>query len=351
MSSDRNRTPRSNRENRTGKTSGSSGTPSGGASSSRRPSGSSSGSRSTRGETPAAAPGSTPASPSLSAVGRKRAEERIKEREQEKRRQQIITAVVIVAVLVGVALLAVVLRNAPVDAPLLAGAAVRYDGLAADRTEDGYPRLGNSAVPIEVLYYTSFDCDSCAAFHNNIIQGLVDRVRGGGIKLVEVTMAGTGTFTNGRGASVAAICVAEQDPSAFWEFQDTLFAWQTQFASQAYTDPRLRAGAEQLGADINAWYGCVNSGRPSGILTQAATEARALANYTTTPTIAINGIVPLGENNTPLIEPEAILARIDEEIARLQRPVTPAPEATAEATAEATTEPAVEATAEATVSP
>ncbi|MDX2159735.1 MAG: thioredoxin domain-containing protein [bacterium] len=318
MSSDQNQNPRSNRASRA------SAARTGGTSSSgKNTSGKTPGTAGNRAGRPEMPPAAAPSAASLSAVGRKRAEERMKEREQQRRRQQAATIIIVAAVAVSVILLAIILRNAPADAPIPESAAARYDGLEATRNLDGFPELGDPDSPVQVTLYSSFDCTACASFHDATAAGLVERVRAGAISLVYVPIFGTGTVTNGRGAAAAAICLSEQDPSAFWELQDAFFSWQGLFGNQSFTDTRLRAAVETLGADVNAFYGCIGSGRPDEIMTRASTQARALANYQSTPTIAINGVVPLNdEDNTPMIDPDTILARIDEEIERLSRPIS-----------------------------
>jgi protein-disulfide isomerase len=249
-----------------------------------------------------------------------------------------------VAILVGLIIVAALSRNLPADAPIPPETRARYDGLTANRTDEGYPELGESII--EVALYTSFDCAPCGTFHNQVTEGLTQRVRAGDISLVYVPLYATGNITNGQGATRAAICVAEQDPSAFWELQDAFFAWQTQFGNQAYTDPRIRGLIEQLDIDSGAFYGCLNSDRTNRVLETAQSQARALANYDGTPVVAINGIIPTNEDGA-ITEPEALFAVIDERIAGRQVQ----PDADAQATPEAERTPEAETTAEFTQSP
>ncbi len=283
-----------------------------------------------------------------STQGRVRAQERIREREQERRRQQITTGIIIAAVVIGLIALAFILTRTTGDAPIPEGTAARYDGLPADRSEDGFPVLGDRETRVEIALYSSFDCTACATFHENTIAGLVERVRRGEISLLYVPISGTGQITNGRGAAAAALCLSEQDPSAFWELHDAFFSWQGQFGNQSFQDTRMRAAVEALGVDVSAWYACINSDREDSILITASSQARSLANYASTPTIAINGVVPLDAEGSPVLDPIALFVRIDEEVARLQR--APA-EATDEAGAEVTPEATAESTAEATATP
>ncbi|GEM_PF-349262 len=289
------------------------------------------------------------------AAPRNRAEERIKERKQEKRRQQLTTGGIAVAVIIGLIVLAILVVNQPADAPIPPESAARYNDLAASRTEDGYPELGDS--PIQVSFYSSFDCAPCGVLHDQVIDGLTERVRAGSISLVYVPLYATGSITNGQGAARAAICAAEQDPSAFWELQDAFYEWQTTFGNQAYTDPRIRRLAEAFNLDMGAFYGCISAERTTQVLTDGSTQARALANYVVTPAIAINGIIPVDDEGVALTDAEAIFAVIDQRIAdRRQQPAAttePDIETTLEATSEAETTPesVIEATAEVTQLP
>ncbi len=276
--------------------------------------------------------------------GRARSQERIREREQQRRRQQVTTVIVIAAVVIGLIALAFILTRTTGDAPIPQTSSARYDGLSATRSEDGFPLLGDPETRVEVALYSSFDCTACATFHDNAIEGLVERVRREEIALLYVPIYGTGSVTNGRGAAAGAICLSEQDPSAFWELHDAFYSWQGQFGNQSFQDTRMRAAVEALGGDATAWYSCINSDRDDEILNTAASQARSLANYISTPTIAINGVVPLDTDGNPLLDPIALFVRIDEEVERLQR--TPA-----ESTAEATEESGVEVTPEVGVTP
>ena len=249
-------------------------------------------------------------------------------------------------------MLAILLVNQPADAPIPAESAARYDGLQASRNQDGYPELGDPSTPIQVSVYTSFDCAECATFNAQIMPGLAERVRNGGMSVVFVPLHATGDVTNGRGAVASAICISEQDPSAFWEVQDAFFSWQGMFGNQSFTDPRIRTLAESLDMDMGAFYGCINSERTNNILNTASTQVRSLANYTGTPAVAINGIIPLGDDGTPITDVDALFAVIDERLADSQRPAAttePEIESTQEATVESTSE--VDATIEATGTP
>lgn len=285
---------------------------------------------------------STRATAERQAAGR--TAERRKERERERRRQQIITGAIIISALVLVAVFVFLIVRAPAEAPIPEAALTRYDGVQQSRTTpEGFPRIGNPGAPIQVAEYSSFDCPHCQEFHTQMMDALVDRVRGGYMALTFVPLYGYGSYANGQGAAAAAVCAAAQ--GKFWQFQDALFDWQGTYANQAFTNNRILAGVDALGLDRGQYDSCVAGSGASDVLNAARTQVQGLINFQGTPTITINGAVPPGDDQQPLTDYNAILARIDEEIARVSAVSNPPAPA---ATGESTSEPVIEATLETT---
>ncbi len=268
-----------------------------------------------------------------------RTAERRKERERERRRRQIITGVIVVVALIAVIAFVFVIVNAPAEAPIPDASLTRYDGVTQTRTEDGYPRLGDASAPVQVAEFSSFDCTHCREFHASMIDELVNRVKGGYMALAYVPLYGYGSVTNGQGAALAAVCAADQ--GKFWQFHDALFDWQGQYGNQAFTNNRILAGVEALNLDRGQYDSCVGSSATNDILASAHSQASALLNFSGTPTLTVNGVVPTDENQQALTDNTAILAYIDTEIERAKSLYAPS-------TPEATVEPAVEATADVT---
>lgn len=277
--------------------------------------------------------------------------ERRKERERERQRRQLITGGIIIVALVVLAVFILVVVNAPAEAPIPEAALTRYDGIQQSTTEDGFPRLGDPNSPVQVAEYSSFGCTHCRDFHDTAIDQIVDRVRAGQIAFTYVPLYGFGGITNEQGAALAAVCAGEQ--GKFWEFHDALFDWQGVYVNQAFTNNRINSGVDALGLDRNAYNACIGSSDANNVLNSALAQARALLNFNGTPTISINGVVPVDENQQTISDATTVLARIDAEVARLGtiptvQPPTEVPvETTAEPTSEAT-EPVMESTMEVT---
>ncbi|MEP7294071.1 MAG: thioredoxin domain-containing protein [Chloroflexota bacterium] len=230
-----------------------------------------------------------------------------------------------------------IIVNAPAEAPIPEGTLARYEGLQQTRTEDGFPRLGDPDAPVKVSEFSSFDCPHCRDFHDEAIDQIVDRVKTGQVSLTYVPLYGFGAVANGQGAAAAAVCAAEQDK--FWQLHDALFDWQGIYSNQAFTNNRINAGIDAFGLDRGEYNACISSGRANDALNAAKTQQGQLLNFSGTPTITINGFVPVGDDQQPLTASADIIARIDAEIARIgSQPSTPEVLATAEATQEVTQE-------------
>ncbi|MCK6578548.1 MAG: DsbA family protein [Anaerolineae bacterium] len=284
------------------------------------------------------------AQPSRPTASGSRAAERIRERERERQRRRLI---MIVGTVVGLAVLFAVifiLVNLPQEAPIPQATTARYADLPVSRTQEGYPLLGEPNASVKVSLYSSFDCPSCRDLHDQIIDELVTRVRDEKIAVIYVPLFGYGTVPNGQGAAIAAVCAAEQQ--AFWQFHDMLFDWQGRYGNQSFTNNRLVAGLDALGLNRGQHSACVASGSVQELLTTARNNALALLSFNGAPTVAINGVVPLSEEQTALTAAADILAAIDAEIERVSA-IEPIPEATAEPESA----PALESTPEATAEP
>ncbi len=284
------------------------------------------------------------------ATGRSRTRERRIEREREKRRRQQLTLAGAIAVVAVIVIVLVVIANQPAEAPIPENAAARYADVPQSTTEKGYPLLGDPEAPVQVVEYSSFDCSSCARFHDEAFPALVERVKAGDIAFTYVPLFGTGSFQNGEGAARTAICASEQ--GKFWPMHDALFTWQGTYGNQAFTQNRLVSGVANLGVDRARYDQCIGGSLPQTVLDAARADATALgSDFTGTPTILVNGV-------SAQATLDSVNAAIDNVLTQLGLGQQVTPEATQEATTEATSEATsaaesettLEATAESTAS-
>jgi protein-disulfide isomerase len=87
-------------------------------------------------------------------------------------------------------------------------------------------------------------------------------------------------------AAEASECAAEQDK--FWEYHEVLFENQASFS-----DANLRAFAQEIGLDTQAFNECLDAGRHRETVTTDTARARSLG-VSSTPAFLINGQPMLG---------------------------------------------------------
>ncbi len=254
---------------------------------------------------------------------RSKAAERRQERQAEKRRQRLTTLALIIIGAAVLLIILVILSTRPAEAPIPEGTIERYSGLTQTRTDSGFPRLGDPAARVIVQEYSSFACPACQELHEQIKDALVERVRGGQMQLIFIPLT-TGSITNANGAARAAICAVEQ--GKFWELADALFAWQDVFGNQAFTNNRIVAGLAALDIDQGRHSSCLGSSFPSDVLRAAEESAAGLLNFAGTPTITINGVVPVNEDGQVINDAATIIERIDAALAQAGGSVPAAPE-------------------------
>jgi len=246
---------------------------------------------------------------------RSKTAERRQERHAEKRRQRLTSLVLVVIAAAILLIILVVLSTRPAEAPIPDETLTRYEGISQSRTEDGYARLGDPSAPVVVELYSSVACPSCKVFHDEATDALIERVKSGSVQIIYVPLT-TGSITNASGAARAVICATEQ--GKFWELQDVLFSWQAIYGNQAFTNNRIVAALEALGINVDEHTACLNSDRPREVLYSAEQDASGLLNYIGTPTIAINGVVPVDEDGQVINDSTAIIAAVDDAIAKMQ---------------------------------
>ncbi len=226
---------------------------------------------------------------------RSRTRERREQREKEKQRQQQI--VIIIGVVVAAIVIAglLIVANQPADAPVPEDLVARYENIPQTQTDEGYFRLGRPDAPVRVEEFSSFSCPGCEQFFSANMDSLVELVRTGAISFTFVPQV-TGSLLNAEGAARAAICAGEQ--GLFFEYHDMLFDWHTRFGNQAFSQNRLRSGAENIGLDVDTFNDCATSGRSGDIVDSGVNEgvSRSIPG---TPSTYVNGS-PVTSNFTAI---------------------------------------------------
>ncbi len=148
------------------------------------------------------------------------------------------------------------------------------------------PTLGDEDAPVEVVEYSDFRCPYCAQFAQETKPELVERYVDTGV----VHYVWRDLPYQGEGARQAALAArAAQEQGQFWQYHDALFASQ----DQEFSDERLRAIADELGLDVEAFDEALASERHDDVVAAGFDRGQELG-LTGTPAFTINGEVIIG---------------------------------------------------------
>jgi protein-disulfide isomerase len=203
----------------------------------------------------------------------------IKKRRQQARRRWMIIGGTVAALAVAIILF---FLFRPVDAPIPDNVETTYEGLPQTESAEGYPQLGNSDAPIQILEFSSFTCPACNQLHETMISNMHDLVESGDVRIVYIpvnNIGGSGADETAR----AAYCAQEQD--MFWEMHDVMFYWQERVNP---SERRLEAAAEELGMDAGEFGDCIDSGDTREQVERGMAEFRS-RGLNSTPVVYLNG--------------------------------------------------------------
>lgn len=133
--------------------------------------------------------------------------------------------------------------------------------------------MGDPNAPITITEYSDYQCPYCKRFSDETEPLLVDTyVASGKLRFVYRSF-GLYIGPESQAAAEAAYCAG--DENKYWEFHDILYANNTGENVGDYTGAKLRAFAETLGLDMDAFNACMDSGKYTDRVTQDGIDARA----------------------------------------------------------------------------
>lgn len=210
------------------------------------------------------------------------------QRRKQKQRERVILVSVVGVVALAVAAL-LIIPNLPVDV----GNYNRPE--AADRPLQDGLTLGDPNAPVKVEMFSDFKCVHCADFwENQEPELLTEYINTGKVFLRYVPMS----FLSPESVSSAEAAYCANDQGKFWEYHDYIFA---NFGA-SLTDPLLRAFAEDLNLDMDAFDRCFNRGQYRQQVRDDLTYSQG-KGVNATPTFDVNGV---------LVNRGELLAKIDE---------------------------------------
>lgn len=221
----------------------------------------------------------------------KRQEQREKARQRDQRKRLITMSYIAVGVaLVVFAFIYPQLK--PITGLVTVESTPRY---MADHNSAGDPNAS-----IQIVEYSDFQCPFCKRFYTDTEPLLDEYFVATGKIYFTYRSAGNwvsgnlgGVRTESEDAAAAAYCAGDQ--GKFWEMHDALFANNLDVEDQgSFTSRRLKAIAETVGLDTNAFNECYDSGKYEDQVQQDFDDATA-AGISGTPffvmTYTVNGEV------------------------------------------------------------
>lgn len=188
--------------------------------------------------------------------------------------------------------------------------------------------LGPAGAPVTIEVWSDFQCPACGFFAKSIEPDLIEEyVRTGDVRLVYRDRAFLdGGDPNGESQQSAAAARCSGDQGKFWPYHDYLMENQDGENEGAFNRETLDQIATAVGLDMNAYGSCMD-GDTSLQAVADETALGAAAGVTSTPTLAINGVlqrpgaIPMADTSSG----PGLRTLIDAELAK----VSPAPGASA----------------------
>ena len=224
----------------------------------------------------------------------------LREKRSKQRQQRIL---VTMGIVVGAALIVVALMILPTLRPI--GTIVIPETVV--RPNPSGTSMGDPNAPVKIEEYADYQCFYCAKFTAETEPSLIrEYVATGKVLFTYRNFAFMGPTS--IYAAEASMCAADQ--GKYWEYREILYANQNESDSSAYSDARLKAFAEAIGLDTDAFNTCFDD-RSHRETVQADYSAGVEAGVESTPSFLINGQLLVGAQ--PI---EVFRTAIDGELAR-----------------------------------
>ncbi|GAB4531384.1 MAG: DsbA family protein [Anaerolineae bacterium] len=160
-------------------------------------------------------------------------------------------------------------------------------------TASGEPYKGSPDAPVKLVEYSDFLCSHCGNFSDALEALSQDYIATGKVQVIFRNYA----FLTPQSiqAAQAAECALDQGADKFWLYHDLLFA-NRGTGLAAYSNPRLKAYARQIGLNTTAFNQCFDSGAKLEEVQNDKAEGES-QGVQGTPTWFINGQMESGERS------------------------------------------------------
>ena len=152
------------------------------------------------------------------------------------------------------------------------------------------PTLGPADAPVPIVEFADFECPYCAKAFNEI-ETLVNTTYKGRVRLIWKAFPLQG-HTWAEQAAIAAECVRQQNPQAFWTIAADFYRDQNEITPQNLRD-HIYGYAKPLGIDPKALNACILGSTAEDRVEQDKKDGTAV-HVMSTPTFLINGVPVVG---------------------------------------------------------
>jgi protein-disulfide isomerase len=151
-----------------------------------------------------------------------------------------------------------------------------YNGMTVGFTAEGYPFRGDPDAPVTIYEYSDFQCPFCSRYAIQTQPALNDAyVSQGAAKVIFRDFPLESLHPNARAASVASLCVADQGAPIYWEMHDQIFNTQGEWSQSGDAEAYFADLAEGIGADMDQYNACVESGEKNEMIDAGIQEAQS----------------------------------------------------------------------------
>lgn len=153
------------------------------------------------------------------------------------------------------------------------------------------PAKGPENAPVTVVVFSDFECPYCRD-EAKLLREDIPKKYPKEVRVVFKDFPLEPVHTWARKAAIAAHCVIEQNPAAYWPFHETMYTHQGEI-TDGNLEARIQEFAGQQNLDSLRLMTCVQNKATAGIVEKSEAEARALG-ISQTPTLFINGRMVTG---------------------------------------------------------
>lgn len=162
-----------------------------------------------------------------------------------------------------------------------------YNGIPVGFTEEGFPYRGSLDAPVVMYEYSDYQCPFCSRYFIQTEPAINEQyVRDGTMRVIFRDFPLEQLHPNALGAHAASLCVAEQGAALYWEMHAELFRTQAEWSNDPQALDYYAQLAEEVGADVDQYNACMESGAADGSVAAAIDEARSLG-FSGTPSFQL----------------------------------------------------------------